>query len=145
MAVMGNCTAETSVAFLQQLRAKHTAPLIVIWDNSPVHRGAEMRAYLATPNLNLRLIALPAYSPDFNADEAIWDWTREAVTANICFGTPAKVRARLDTFFVGLAERAAEVRQRCRTLLQSRANALMVTINQLSMQPDHVDLTLVSV
>lgn len=144
MAVMENCTAATSVAFLEQLRAKHTEPLIVIWDNSPVHRGAELRAYLATPNLNLRLVALPAYSPDFNADEAVWDWAREEVTANICFGTAARVRERLDAFFAALAERAAEVRQRCRTLLQSKADALMI-IRQLSTQPDHVDLTLVSV
>jgi transposase len=145
MAVMQNCTAETSVAFLQHLRAKHTGPLIVIWDNSPVHRGAELRAYLATPNLNLRLVALPAYSPDFNADEAIWDWIREEVTANTCFGTAAKVREKLDAFFAGSAERSAEVRQRCRTILQSKADALLTTIYQLSMQPDHVDLTLVSV
>ena len=51
-----------------------------------------MRSYLATPDLKLRLVALPAYSPDFNVDEAIWDWAREEVTANICFGTAAKVR-----------------------------------------------------
>ena len=145
MAVMENCTAATSVAFLQQLRARHTEPLIVIWDNSPVHRGVELRQYLATPNLNLRLVALPAYSPDFNADEAVWDWAREEVTANICFGTADKAHERLDAFFATLAERAAEVRQRCRTLLQSKADALMMTISQMSMQPDHVDLTLVSV
>jgi transposase len=145
MAVMGNYTAENSVAFLQWLRAKHTGPLIVIWDNSPVHHGVELRAYLTTRNLNLRLVALPAYSPDFNADEAIWDWAREEATANTCFGTVAKVRERLDAFFAMLAERAAEVRQRCRTLLQSKADALMVTVNQPLIQPYHVDLTLVSV
>jgi transposase len=145
MALVENCTAGTSVAFLQQLRAKHTGRLIVIWDNSPVHRGAEVRAYLATPNLNLRLVALPAYSPDFNADEAVWDWVREEVTANTCFGTAVKVREKLDAFFVGTAERTAEVRRRCRTILQSKADALLTTIHQPSMQADHVDLTLVSV
>ena len=31
-----------------------------------------MRSYLETPGLNLRLVNLPGYSPDFNADEAIW-------------------------------------------------------------------------
>ena len=35
-----------------------------------------MRSYLTTPDLQLRLVALPAYSPDFNADEAVWDWAR---------------------------------------------------------------------
>jgi transposase len=142
MAVMGNSSAETSVAFLQQLRARYSGPLIVIWDNGPAHRGAAMRAYLATPDLSLHLVALPAYSPDFNADEAIWDWAREEVTANTCFGTAAKVREKLDAFFAGLAERAAEVQQRCRTVLQAKADALVAAAHQLFAQTHHVDLTL---
>jgi len=145
MPVTSNCTAETSAAFLRQLRAKHTEPLIVIWDNSPAHHGPEIRAYLATPDLKLRLMALPAYSPDFNSDEAIWDWAREEVTANTCFGTAVKVQEQMDRFFAGLAERAAEVQRRCRTILQAQADALIATANQLLGQTDHVDLTLVSV
>ena len=41
--VTSNCNAETSTAFLRQLRDQHTEPLIVIWDNSPAHRGPEIR------------------------------------------------------------------------------------------------------
>jgi transposase len=145
MLVTGNCNAETSAAFLRQLRAKHTEPLIVIWDNSSAHRGPEIREYLTTPDLKLRLVALPAYSPDFNADEAIWDWAREEVTANTCFGTAAKVQEKMDSFFAGLGKRTAEAQQRCRTILQARADALIATVNQLFGQTDHVDLTLVSV
>jgi len=145
MVVTENCTAKTSVAFLQHLRGKHSEPLIVIWDNSPVHRGPEMREYLTTPDLKLQLVALPAYSPDFNADEAIWDWAREEVTANTCFGTAVKVREKLDPFLAGLTERTAEVQQRCRTTLQAQVDALMVSANQLFAQAIHVDFTLASV
>jgi transposase len=145
MLVAENCNAETSTTFLQQLRAKYTEPLIVIWDNSPAHRGPEIREYLTTPDLKLRLVALPAYSPDFNPDEAIWDWAREEVTANTCFGTAAKVQKKMDSFFVGLANRTAEVQQRCRTILQAQADTLLATTNQLFSQTNHVDPTLVSV
>ena len=86
MEIAGNSNAETSTAFLQQLRANYPGPLVVIWDNGPAHRGAAIRSYLTTPDLQLRLVALPAYSPDFNADEAVWDWAREEVTANECLG-----------------------------------------------------------
>jgi transposase len=120
----GNSSAETSVAFLQQLRAHHAAPLVVFWDNAPAHGGDPLRAYLTTPDLRLRLVRLPAYSPDFNADEHIWAWAREEVTANTCFGTAEQVRAPVDPFFAGLADRTAEVKRRCRTELQSRADAL---------------------
>ena len=92
MELDGNSCAETSVAFLRQLRANHSEPLIVIWDNGPAHGGDAIRAYLATPDVRLRLVRLPAYSPDFNPDEAIWGWIREEVTANTCFGTKAKVQ-----------------------------------------------------
>lgn len=97
---------------------------MVIWDNGPAHGGDALRAYLGTPGLRLRLVRLPAYSPDFKADEAIWGWVREEVTANTCFGTAARAREAVDAFFRGLAARADEVRQRCRTVLQRSAEAL---------------------
>jgi transposase len=124
MPLEGNSSAQTSVSFLQQLRAHHTEPLVVFWDNAPAHGGDPVRDYLRTPDLHLRLVRLPAYSPDFNADEHIWAWVREEATANTCFGTAANVRAHVAPFFAGLAARADEVTQRCRTVLQSRADAL---------------------
>jgi transposase len=145
MAVTGHCTAETSVVFLRHLRAKYSEALIVIWDNSPVHRGPEIREFLATPCLQLRMVALPAYSPDFNPDEAIWDWAREEVTANICFGSADKVQETLEPFFTNWSERTIEVQRRCRTKLQARADVLMRSISQMFAQPHHVDFTLVSV
>ena len=69
MELDGNSSAEASVAFLQQLRAHHPEPLSSIWDNGPAHGGDPLRAYLTTPDLRLRLVRLPAYSPDFNPDE----------------------------------------------------------------------------
>jgi transposase len=145
MSVLGNTNAQTSVLFMQQLRKNHTEPLIVIWDNGPAHRGPEMREYLTTPDLNLRLVALPGYSPDFNPDEAIWDWVREEVTANTCFGTADKVRVKVDTFFAGLTERTEEVKQRCRRNLQAQADALLAATRQICTEASHVDLTLRSV
>lgn len=145
MGVTENLTAETSVTFLQQLRANHKQPLIIIWDNGPMHRGETLRAYLTTPDLRLRLVALPSYSPDFNADEAIWNWVRHEVTANTCLGTAAKVREKVGAFLAGLADRTAEVKQRCHTVLQSRADALLATADQLTTLMPHVDLTLESV
>jgi len=124
MPLEGNSTAETSVTFLRQLRAHQPGPLVVFWDNAPAHGGDPLRTYLATPDLRLRLARLPAYSPDFNADEHIWAWVRAEVTANTCFGTAAKVREHVDPFFARLAARTEEVKRRCRTELQSRADAL---------------------
>ena len=119
MPIAATSSAQTSVAFLQQLRATYPKPLVVIWDNGPAHRWEDLRDYLRTPELDLRLVALPTYSPDYNADEAIWKWARAEVTANTCWGTTAKLHAALAPFFEGLAARPGEVQQRCRTRLQA--------------------------
>jgi transposase len=119
--VEGTSTAETSVAFLKALREDYAGELIVIWDNAPVHHGPALREYLATPDLQLQLIALPAYSPDYNAAEELWKWIREDVTANTCFGTAAKVAAAVWGFLLGLNDRTEEIKQRCRCELQTAA------------------------
>ena len=125
MELEGNSNSGTSAAFLDQLRKGHAGPLNVIWDNAPAHRGEAVREYLRTPELELRLMNLPGYSPDFNADEAIWGWAREEATGNLCLGTKALVQQRVGNFLAGLVSRRDEVRRRCRTVLQSRAEALL--------------------
>ena len=101
-----------------------------------------MREYLRTPGLNLRLFNLPGYSPDFNADEAVWGWAREEATGNLCLGTKVKVQERVGSFLVGLANRKEEVKRRCRTVLQSRASALPRDSHSNSQHPGHAHPTL---
>jgi transposase len=137
MSVLGNTNAETSVAFLKQLRTNHAEPLIVIWDNGPAHRGPAIREYLTTADPNLRLVALPGYSPDFNPDEAIWDWVREDVTANTCFVKAAYVREKVDDFFAALPERTEEVKQRCRRTLQALADACITKTSAATAETIH--------
>jgi transposase len=114
-------SAATSVAFLQGLREEYDGELIVIWDNAPAHHGEPLREYLRTPNLGLRLVALPAYSPDYNPVEELWKWLRDDVTANTCFGTAAKVGEAVWAFLLGLNDRADAIKVRCRSELQTAA------------------------
>ena len=124
MELEGNSNAGTSSAFLRQLAERHAGQLNVIWDNAPAHRGEVVREFLRTPGLDLRLVNLPGYSPDFNADEAIWGWVREEATGNLCLGTKSRVQERVGSFLAALASRKDEVKRRCRTVLQSRAETL---------------------
>ena len=125
MELKGNSNSRTSAAFLDRLRQRHSGPLDVIWDNAPAHRGEAVREYLRTPGLGLRLLNLPGYSPDFNADEAVWGWAGEEATGNLCLGTKVLVKERVGNFLHGLSSRQEEVKRRCRTILQSRAEKLL--------------------
>ena len=125
MELVGNSNSETSATFLKQLRERRAGPLNVIWDNAPAHRGEAVREFLRTPGLGLRLVNLPDYSPDFNADEAIWGWVREEASGNLCLGTKSRVQERVRNFLAALANRKQEVKLCCRTVLQSRAEKLL--------------------
>ena len=57
----------------------------------------------------------------------IWDNApahRGEATGNLCLGSRAAVRERVGKFLAGLSSRKDEVRRRCRTVLQSRAETL---------------------
>ncbi len=142
MELEGNSNSETSVVFLKQLKDKQHGPLKIILDNAPSHRGEAMREYLGTPGLGLQLVNLPSYSPDFNADEAIWGWAREEATGNLCLGSRAAVQQRVGLFLTGLAGRQEEVKRRCRTILQSRAEALIRDCHPDSPSPTNAHPTL---
>jgi transposase len=141
MELTGTSSSATSAAVLRQLRAHHTEPLLVIWDNGPAHGGEAARAYLATPENDLRVLRLPAYSPDFNADEAIRAWAREEVTANTSLGTTAKGQEKMGAFFAALTTRTAEVQSRCRTKLQALAEELVPAPPDHALGAHHVDPT----
>ena len=106
----------------------------MIWDNAPAHRGEATRSYLKTSGFNLRLVNLPGYSPDFNDDEAIWSWTREGATGNLCLGNRKAVQERVGGFLIGLTSRKDEVKRRCRMVLQSRVEAFF-QVRQPDSQP----------
>ena len=142
MELEGNSNSGTSAAFLDRLRQRHSGPLKVIWDNAPAHRGEAVREYLRTPGLGLWLVNLPGYNPDFNADEAVWGWAREEATGNLCLGTKALVRERVGNFLQGLSSRKDEVKRRCRTVLQSRAETLRQDIQALSQPTTNAHPTL---
>ena len=142
MELEGNSNSGTSVDFLKQLRGKRPGPLRVIWDNAPAHRGEAVRAYLRTPELELRLVNLPGYSPDFNADEAVRGWAREEATGNLCLGSRGAVQERAGNFLAGLSSRKDEVRRRWRTVLQSRTETLPRDSRPGSQHPANAHLTL---
>ena len=87
-------------SFLEQLREGHTGPLGDLGQRAgaPWRGGAGV---LADTGLGLRLVNLPGYSPDFNADEAVWGWPEGRRRPGTFLGTKA-----LDRMRVGLPPRA---------------------------------------
>jgi transposase len=58
-------------AFLRYLLRHLRGPVIVLWDNGPIHKGERIRA-LCRRLPRLRLERFPAYAPELNPDEGVW-------------------------------------------------------------------------
>ena len=139
MELDGNSNSGTSAAFLEQLREGHTGPSTIIWDNAagaPWRVGAGVLADTG--------FGTAAGEPRFHEGRLCRDtartstpmrrsgaWVREEATGNLCLGSRAAVQERVSNFQAGLASRKDEMRRRCRTILQSRAQS-----HRRASQPD---------
>ena len=63
-----------SIHFLKHLHSQTDHKLLVIWDGSPIHRSVAVRTFLADGAAKqIHLERLPAYAPDLNPDEGVWN------------------------------------------------------------------------
>jgi hypothetical protein len=73
------------VRFLRVLLRKIRGKLLVLWDGSPIHRGQPVKDFLRRGAAKrLHLEQLPAYAPDFNADEGVWNYLKCVELGNLC-------------------------------------------------------------
>lgn len=70
-------------AFLRHLLRHLRGPVIVLWDQSTLHKGEPLRRLCRrVPRLHLE--PFPAYAPDLNPDEGVWKLTK----AELANGSP---------------------------------------------------------
>lgn len=96
---------------LDRLRQRFPSrPIQLVWDGAPYHRAAGVREHAA--RLNIDLIPLPGYSPDFMPVEALWRWLREDVTYHHCHTSTAELIDRVEMFRQGINANPCEVADR---------------------------------
>ena len=67
-----NITHVEVAAFLRELLRHLAGPIIVLWDGGAMHRGAAVRELLVRhPRLHVE--RFPAYAPELNPDELVWN------------------------------------------------------------------------
>ena len=73
------------VDFLRQLLRQIPGKLLVIWDGAPIHRCRPVKQFLAAgAAARLWLERLPAYAPDLNPDEGVWNHLKRVELKNRC-------------------------------------------------------------
>lgn len=73
MIVNGRMNAGRFIEFLDRLTHNQPRPVFLIVDGHPSHRARKVREYVRGKKGKLRLFFLPAYSPELNPDELVWN------------------------------------------------------------------------
>jgi transposase len=88
--------SEDVVTFLEHLLREVPGRLVIIWDGSPIHRSQTIKEFLANGAAQrLHLERLPAYAPELNPDEGLWQQLKGVELRNLCCSTIPHLRGEL--------------------------------------------------
>ncbi len=98
------------VAFLRQLLRQVRGKLLVIWDGAPIHRCQPVKDFLAAGVAKrLHLERLPAYAPELNPDEGVWNLLKRGELKNRCCHDLDELRWELGLAIRRLRRRVARL------------------------------------
>lgn len=71
--IEGKMNSARFIQFLKKLRKDAGRPIIVIADNARYHHSKETQKFIESETDNILMAFLPAYSPELNPDEQVWN------------------------------------------------------------------------
>jgi transposase len=84
------------VAFLEHLLREVPGRMVIIWDGAPIHRSQTIKEFLMNGAAHrLPLERLPAYAPELNPDEGLWQQLKGVELRNVCCFHLAHLRGEL--------------------------------------------------
>jgi transposase len=73
------------VAFLEHLLREVPGRMVLIWDGAPIHRSRVIKDFLANGAAQrIHLERLPAYAPELNPGEGLWQQLKGVELRNVC-------------------------------------------------------------
>jgi len=71
--------SEKFIEYLEKLRSDTNCPVFVIADNARYHHSKRVQAFLKEKHGDIMMAFLPAYSPELNPDEQVWNHAKAEV------------------------------------------------------------------
>ena len=89
--------------FLRRIKEKNPGKhTVVIWDNAPQHKAAEVRRF--AESIGITLVFLPKYSPDLDPIEFLWKSLRRRISQIGFIGSEWSFKESIRTAFHRLAK-----------------------------------------
>jgi len=95
--------ATTYMHFLEQMaRSYHGTKVHYLQDNAPYHKDKNVWQWFKDNRSWLEVYNLPPYSPELNAQEPLWKYTRKSGTHNKCFNSQDEIYDTLLKVFTNI-------------------------------------------
>ena len=99
----GMFNTQTYLEFLEKIAKKyHRNKVLYIQDNVSYHKDREAWDWFKDNRKWLEVYNLPPYSPEFNATERLWHYTRISGTHNRYFDSRDSLLETLERIFTGM-------------------------------------------
>jgi transposase len=105
----GRFNSESYAAFLLDVLAQTTQPVVVIQDGARYHTSKAMQTFFETPADRLTIEQLPAYSPDFNPIEHLWKKVKKEATHLKYFPEFTDLQQEVDRALLHFAQTTNEI------------------------------------
>jgi transposase len=104
-------TSWESVAFLRHLYWYLGSELLVIWEGASIHRATEVKDFLVDGWTKvIHLERFPAYAPELNPDEGVWQHLKHVELRHVCCINFAPLSIELELAIRRLRRRSALIR-----------------------------------
>lgn len=71
------------IAFLKKLHKDAGKPIMVVVDNARYHHSKETQRFVTAREDQIQLVFLPAYTPEFNPDEQVWNHAKARLAKRV--------------------------------------------------------------
>jgi transposase len=83
--------------------------IYLIQDNASYHKKPEVYEWFQSQRRRMEVFCLPPYSPELNAEERLWQFTRKNATHNRFFENPAELCASLFRTFDDIQKHSEKI------------------------------------
>lgn len=80
------------IEFLEHLLKEVSGRIMLLWDNGTIHRRQDVKQFLWEHRKRLETRRFPAYAPELNPDEMVWNALKYQRLANWCPRTKEEIR-----------------------------------------------------
>lgn len=123
--------AQTYLDYLERvLRSYFLRKIHLIQDNTSYHKDKEVWDWFSQHRRHIEVHHLPAYSPQFNALERVWHYTRLQATHSRYFVTLAELHSALTSPFRSIQKAPSQISRLSAPISVIHVSLLVVRLNQ---------------